>query len=112
MWGEQADASNLDRGVWPRAAAVAERLWTPLNGGAATAANLTAQTRLAQFRCLLVQRGIAASPLGMTIQHYDTSAGDMQTQPGAFSGLPPRPGSCLQGGVNRSTPALLHRGAA
>ena len=87
---------------------VAERLWTPLNGGAATAANLTAQTRLAHFRCLLIQRGIAASPLGMTIQHYDTSAGETQTQPGAFSGLPPRPGSCLQGGVNRSTLSLLH----
>ena len=102
MWGEQADASDLDKAIWPRAAAVAERLWTPLRGGASATANATAQARLAHFRCLLNQRGVGASPLGMTVDHYNKKTGMMETAPGAFSGLPPRPGSCLQGGVNRT----------
>jgi hexosaminidase len=28
LWGELADASGLDAKLWPRAAALAERLWT------------------------------------------------------------------------------------
>lgn len=29
MWGETVDPSDLHNTVWPRAAAVAEVLWTP-----------------------------------------------------------------------------------
>ena len=51
MWGEQADASDLDRAIWPRAAAIGERLWTPL-----ARLNVSAQERLGHFRCLLNAR--------------------------------------------------------
>jgi hexosaminidase len=61
MWGETVDASDLDNTVWPRAAAIAERLWTPL---VAINANMTqVQDRLETFRCLLTQRGVAAAPV-------------------------------------------------
>jgi len=59
MWGETVDASDLDNTVWPRAAAVAERLWTPLALMNVTAA----EPRLETFRCLLTQRGIGAAPV-------------------------------------------------
>ncbi len=29
MWGEFATAENVDKGIWPRTAAIAERLWSP-----------------------------------------------------------------------------------
>jgi len=47
--------------VWPRGAAVAERLWSynmQLNSSDAGVAR-----RLAAFRCLLLARGVPASPL-------------------------------------------------
>ena len=145
QWGEQADASDLDKAVWPRAAAVAERLWSPrhssgpytqqqpVQGGFAGGyANMTAETRLGHFRCLLIRRGVGAAPLGQvhalwvgwhdivclfvyqhcstpvcwllvqTVQQLNKTSGSMISKPGAFSGLPSGPGSCLQGAVNRS----------
>ncbi|KAG0483319.1 hypothetical protein HPP92_011403 [Vanilla planifolia] len=61
MWGETVDASDIEQTIWPRAAAAAERLWSPI-GKLATNPNQVA-TRLAHFRCLLNQRGVAAAPL-------------------------------------------------
>ncbi|KAE8663018.1 Beta-hexosaminidase 3 [Hibiscus syriacus] len=61
MWGETADGSDIEQTIWPRAAAAAERLWTPFDKLAKNPREATG--RLATFRCLLNQRGIAAAPL-------------------------------------------------
>ncbi len=82
MWGETVDASDLMSTVWPRAAAVAEVLWTPLeklsrrpttttssssqikSSGREEEVDLSAvEARLEQFRCLLTQRGVGAAPV-------------------------------------------------
>ncbi|KAG6512541.1 hypothetical protein ZIOFF_030662 [Zingiber officinale] len=77
MWGEQIDASDIEQTIWPRAAAAAERLWTPIEKLASDPTLVTG--RLAQFRCLLNQRGIAAAPLA-----------------GPGRAPPVGPGSCLK----------------
>ena len=63
LWSESQDSSNLDSRAWPRAAAIAERLWSPVQtqvpGDIAAPADV-ARPRLLQFRCLLVRRGVAA----------------------------------------------------
>ncbi|NP_001170188.1 beta-hexosaminidase 3 isoform X1 [Zea mays] len=61
MWGEEIDASDIQQTIWPRAAAAAERLWTPIEKLANDTRFVT--SRLARFRCLLNQRGVAAAPL-------------------------------------------------
>ncbi|KAH8058538.1 N-acetyl-beta-D-galactosaminidase [Aureococcus anophagefferens] len=55
VWGEKVDAAELERTAWPRAAAVAERAWSP------RAARYSARTeaRLLEFRCVLLGRGVA-----------------------------------------------------
>ncbi|KAJ6902449.1 beta-hexosaminidase 3-like [Populus alba x Populus x berolinensis] len=75
MWGETVDGSNIEQTIWPRAAAAAERLWTPYDKLAKDPKKVAG--RLAHFRCLLNQRGVAAAPLA---------------QPGR--GAPIEPGSC------------------
>ncbi|KAG6503367.1 beta-hexosaminidase 3-like [Zingiber officinale] len=77
MWGEHIDASDIEQTIWPRAAAAAERLWTPLEKLANDPTRVTG--RLARFRCLLNQRGIAAAPLA-----------------GLGRAVPIEPGSCLK----------------
>ena len=74
MWSETVDESDLMNTVWPRAAAVAERLWTPKEKMDVEAA----ESRLQTFRCLLQERGVAAAPV-------------LNTQARA---APPAPGSC------------------
>ncbi|KAL1193266.1 Beta-hexosaminidase 3 [Cardamine amara subsp. amara] len=76
MWGEHIDASDIQQTIWPRAAAAAERLWTPYAKLAKNPNKVT--TRLAHFRCLLDQRGVAAAPLA-----------------GGGRVAPLEPGSCL-----------------
>ncbi|CAA3022857.1 beta-hexosaminidase 3 [Olea europaea subsp. europaea] len=61
MWGEHIDASDIEQTIWPRAAAAAERLWTPYDNLPKDPAQVAG--RLAHFRCLLNQRGVAAAPL-------------------------------------------------
>jgi hexosaminidase len=75
MWGETVDASDIFNTIWPRAAAVAERLWSPQEVNDTDAA----LPRLAWFRCLLNSRGIGAAPV---------------LNPDARMS-PPQPGSCL-----------------
>ena len=75
MWGERVDAGSIMRTIWPRAAAVAERLWSPRSVNDTAAA----EPRFAYFRCLLNRRGIDAGP-------YDASeAGLAPDGPGACS---------------------------
>ena len=76
MWGESVDASVILPTIWPRAAAVAERLWSPMN----VTSTAMAEPRYAWFRCLLDQRGIEAGP------HLNTGARQ----------APPGPGGCLE----------------
>ncbi|XP_020263422.1 beta-hexosaminidase 3 [Asparagus officinalis] len=61
MWGEHIDASDIQQTIWPRAAAAAERLWSPLEKLAKDPELIAG--RLAHFRCLLNQRGVPAAPL-------------------------------------------------
>ena len=60
MWGESVDESDLEQTVWPRLAAIAERLWSPRTYADAA----EALPRIQQFRCLLNRRGIHAAPVG------------------------------------------------
>ncbi|CAK8694421.1 beta-hexosaminidase subunit alpha-like [Clavelina lepadiformis] len=59
MWGEYVDATNIIPRLWPRASAVAERLWSAKNINDVTKAT----PRLHQQRCRMLQRGINAEPL-------------------------------------------------
>eukprot|EP00899_Mesostigma_viride_P006503 jgi/Mesvir1/15854/Mv03401-RA.1 len=61
MWGETADFSVLLQTIWPRAAAAAERLWSP---EVTTGSIGDAEPRLKRFRCeVLMERGIPAAPV-------------------------------------------------
>ncbi|KAL6463507.1 hypothetical protein MHYP_G00278980 [Metynnis hypsauchen] len=59
LWGEYVDATNLTPRLWPRASAVAERLWSDEN--VKDVGN--AYDRLVKHRCRMVRRGIPAEPL-------------------------------------------------
>ncbi|XP_018120717.1 beta-hexosaminidase subunit beta isoform X2 [Xenopus laevis] len=59
LWGEFVDATNLTPRLWPRASAVAERLWSSQS---VTSVG-DAYNRLVKHRCRMVRRGIAAEPL-------------------------------------------------
>ena len=74
MWAENVDISVLENTVWPRAAAVAERLWTPKDKMDV----VRAADRIETFRCVLATRGIGAAPVK---NHYARKA-------------PKEPGSC------------------
>ncbi|KAM4706910.1 beta-hexosaminidase subunit beta-like isoform 1-T1 [Discoglossus pictus] len=59
LWGEYVDASNLTPRLWPRASAVAERLWSSQHVTSVE----DAYNRLIKHRCRMVRRGIQAEPL-------------------------------------------------
>ena len=62
MWGEHTDASNFVSRVWPRASAVAERLW---HGNVTQSGAInTIFDRIHAFRCRMVLQGFAAGPTG------------------------------------------------
>lgn len=58
MWGEYSDNSNVISNTWPRAAAVGERLWSPMD----TTDIADAKNRLQDFSCELARRGVQSSP--------------------------------------------------
>ena len=60
MWGETVDTSDIVQTVWPRLAAIGEKLWSPR---LATVTWKSALERLLDFRCLLEERGVAAAPV-------------------------------------------------
>lgn len=76
MWGETVDASDIQQTVWPRMAAIAERLWSPRT----LTSTVDAKDRIESFRCLLNRRGIGAAPVNNA----------------EARGAPPGPGSCLK----------------
>ena len=62
MWGETADTSDVQQTIWPRAAAAAERWWS--GNAATTSKDPDVLRRLQDFRCLLMERGVQAAPVG------------------------------------------------
>jgi len=78
MWGEMVDETNIIPKIWPTAAAVGERLWSvqAFNSTPVVDANLAigdddqpnieledANQRLLMWRCRMIQRGYAVSPI-------------------------------------------------
>lgn len=59
MWGEYADASNIEADLWPRSSAAAEKLWSQ---AADVRDPEKAAGRLHEQRCRLNWRGYRAAP--------------------------------------------------
>ena len=69
VWTEQADDSTLDNKLWPRGAALAERLWAEPETD-----SLAAQWRLVNHRRRMVARGVQAETMQPEYCHqYDGS---------------------------------------
>jgi hexosaminidase len=65
QWGEEADGSDILQTIWPRLAAIAERLWS--YNMEKNSSDIDVGNRLSRFRCLLLERGIPATPLNSLI---------------------------------------------
>ncbi|KAK3814978.1 MAG: putative beta-N-acetylhexosaminidase naga [Benniella sp.] len=63
MWSEQADETVIDSKVWPRAAALAENLWSGNRGADGYKRTTLLSARIQDFRERLVSRGVLAAPL-------------------------------------------------
>ncbi|THU44635.1 hypothetical protein C4D60_Mb02t09450 [Musa balbisiana] len=63
LWSEQADGSVMDGRLWPRAAAMAEALWSGNRDGDGRKRYAEATDRLHEWRQRMVSRGIAAEPI-------------------------------------------------
>lgn len=59
--GETVDPSDIDATVWPRQAAVLERLWS--YNVITNSSDPTVQPRLENFRCFLHRFGVGAAPV-------------------------------------------------
>eukprot|EP01060_Flectonema_neradi_P030945 TRINITY_DN458_c0_g1_i18.p1 TRINITY_DN458_c0_g1~~TRINITY_DN458_c0_g1_i18.p1 ORF type:complete len:520 (+),score=132.37 TRINITY_DN458_c0_g1_i18:61-1560(+) len=58
MWGSRVDTSDIQSTIWPKMAAIAERLWSDKSVTSIDEAT----PRIRYFRCLLNRRGVAAAP--------------------------------------------------
>ncbi|KAI4635573.1 uncharacterized protein J4E87_000526 [Alternaria ethzedia] len=66
MWAEQTDPVNVDRMIWPRAAAAAEVLWSGAKDEMGqNRSQIDAAPRLSEMRERLVAKGIGAEPIQM-----------------------------------------------
>jgi len=73
LWGEYVDGSNVVARLWPRASAVAERLWSPQSVNDVNAA----VPRLEEHHCRMLKRGITAEPpTGPNFCKYETKVPD------------------------------------
>ena len=59
MWGEQVNEFNFDSRVWPRASAIAERLWSAKD----VTDPLAATPRLNEWSCRMERRGVKCGPI-------------------------------------------------
>ncbi|XP_035665449.1 beta-hexosaminidase subunit beta-like [Branchiostoma floridae] len=67
LWAEWVDSTNFIPRMWPRASAVAERLWSPQD----VADSEAASPRMEEQRCRMVRRGIPAQPQGPSYCEYE-----------------------------------------
>jgi len=66
MWAEQTDSVNVDRMIWPRAAAAAEILWSGAKDEQGrNRSQIDAAPRLSEMRERLVLKGVGAEPIQM-----------------------------------------------
>ncbi|XP_053677252.1 probable beta-hexosaminidase fdl [Anopheles nili] len=64
LWTEQVDESILDARLWPRASALAERLWTdPIEERYSESVPLEVYNRMSVFRNHLLELGLRAEPI-------------------------------------------------
>lgn len=63
LWSEQADPTVLDARLWPRAAAMAETLWSGNRDEKGMKRYAEATDRLNEWRHRMVSRGIQAEPI-------------------------------------------------
>ncbi|XP_045452690.1 beta-hexosaminidase subunit alpha-like [Melitaea cinxia] len=64
MWGEMVDDRNVINRVWPRASAVAERLWSTLDEKITFKIEIPTETyhRIEEHACRMIRRGMNAQP--------------------------------------------------
>ncbi|KAL1405292.1 Glucosamine-6-phosphate isomerase (Glucosamine-6-phosphate deaminase) (GNPDA) (GlcN6P deaminase) [Vanrija albida] len=63
LWAEQTDEANIDGQLWPRAAALAEVLWTGGGDGGFPLSAVAVTARLQDIRYRIVDRGVRAVPI-------------------------------------------------
>lgn len=59
QWGEAVNTWSIESTIWPRAAATAERLWSPRERNNST----EAYHRISRLTCYLNQRGVKSNPI-------------------------------------------------
>ena len=64
LWGEAVSSRNIESRAWPRASAIAERMWSSDWTSATRPAEDAVQQRLERHVCRLNKRGLAAGPVG------------------------------------------------